>query len=307
MIDHHVRGTATEISLNADGHTLHGTLTLPPGPGPHPAVLCLPGSGRVDRDSNAGRVRMDLGGPLAHSLAAAGIASLRYDRRGVGASPGDWRQAGFLDNRADAAAALTALRQRPEIRSEAVGVVGHSEGAVHALWLGAHERPAAVVLLAGYARSGKEALLWQASRVAGTLPRPVRPLTPLLGRIGSRQLAALEATTTDVARVGGMKVNARWWREQLAYDPREDLPGITAPVLAITGDKDLQVDPDDLDVVASLVPGADVRRVPGLTHLLRRDSRAPALTSYRRLLREPVDPGLLTEVAYWLAQRLSTR
>ncbi|MFD4643490.1 alpha/beta hydrolase [Lentzea sp. NPDC058436] len=304
MIDRHPR---TEISFNVNGHTLHGTLTLPPGPGPHPAALCLPGSGRVDRDSNAGRLRMDLGVPLAQTLAAAGIASLRYDRRGVGASPGDWREAGFLDNRADAAAIFNALRDRPEIRSEAVGVIGHSEGAVHAMWLGAHEHPAAVVLLAGYARSGKEAVLWQASRVAGTLPGPIRLITPLLGRIGARQLAAVEATTTDVARVGGMKVNARWWREQLVHDPRADLPGITAPVLAITGEKDLQVSADDLEVIASLVPGADVRRVPDLTHLLRRDSQAPALTSYGRLLRQPVDAGLLTEVASWLAPRLSAR
>ncbi|GHH29513.1 alpha/beta hydrolase [Lentzea cavernae] len=297
-------GHDVEITLDSGGHTLHGTLTLPPGPGPHPAALCLPGSGKVDRDSNAGRVRMDLGVPLAQALARQGIASLRYDRRGVGASPGDWRAAGFLDNRADAALALRTLRARPEIRPDAVGVLGHSEGAVHAMGLGAHERPAAVVLLAGYARTGKEALLWQAGRVAGTLPRPIRPLLPLLGRIGLRQLAALEATTTDVARVGGARVNARWWREQLAYDPRADLSGITAPVLAITGDKDLQVDPGDLDVVASLVPGAEIRLVPDLTHVLRRDAKAPALTSYSRLLRQPVDSELLAEVALWLAQRL---
>ncbi|MGW6442980.1 alpha/beta hydrolase family protein [Lentzea sp. NPDC055074] len=297
-------GRTVEITLTPDGHTLPGTLTLPPGPGPHPAVLCLPGSGRVDRDSNAGRLRMELGAPLAQALAQQGIASLRYDRRGVGDSPGDWRAAGFTDNRADAALALRTLRARPEIRYEATGVVGHSEGAVHAMWLGAHEEPAAVVLLAGYARPGKEALLWQARRVAGTVPRLVRPLLPLLGRIGSKQLAAVEATTTDVTRVAGTRLNARWWREQLAYDPRADLPGITAPVLAITGEKDLQVDPADLDVVASLVPGAEVRRVPDLTHLLRRDPRPPALTSYGRLLREPVDAGLLADVAGWLAHHL---
>ncbi|HEX7305525.1 alpha/beta hydrolase family protein [Lentzea sp.] len=294
-----------EITLTTgDGHPLHGTLTLPDGLGPHPAVLCLPGSGKVDRDSNAGRVRMELGGPLAHALARQGIASLRYDRRGVGASPGDWRAAGFVDNRDDAAMALRTLRARPEVKADKVGVVGHSEGAVHAMWLGSHENPAAVVLLAGYARPGGEALRWQASRVAGTVPAFVRPLLPLLGRVATRQLTALENTTTDVARVGGAKVNARWWREQLAHDPRADLPGITAPVLALTGDKDLQVDAADLEVVRSLVPGAETRCVPGLTHLLRVDPDEPKLTSYGRLLRRPVDPGLLAEVADWLAQRL---
>jgi alpha-beta hydrolase superfamily lysophospholipase len=297
-----------ETTLPADdGLVLHGTLTLPAGHGPHPAVLCLPGSGPVDRDSNAGRARMALGIPLAHTLARHGIASLRYDRRGVGATGGDWRAAGFLDNRADAHAALRALRAHPEIREQAVGVLGHSEGAVHAMWLGAHARPAAVVLLAGYARPGKQALLWQVSRVADTLPRPLRAVLSVLGPIAARQLSKLERTTTDVARIGGVRLNARWWREQLAYDSRADLPGINTPVLAITGDKDLQVDPDDLAVVASLVAGdVDIRLIPDLTHVLRRDPGPPSLLSYRRLLRHPADADLLAGVVEWLAPRLGS-
>jgi pimeloyl-ACP methyl ester carboxylesterase len=288
-----------------DGMTMAGTLTLPPGPGPYPAVLCLPGSGKLDRDSNAGRLRMNLGRPLAEALARQGMASLRYDRRGVGASSVDWRTVGFLDNRADAAAALRSLRARLEIRADAVGVLGHSEGAVHATWLGAHAHPAAVVLLAGYARPGRQALFWQAGRLAATLPRPVRALKPVLRWSGLRQLSKLERSTTDTARIGPATLNARWWRENLAYDPRTDLPGVDAPVLAITGEKDIQVDPGDLAVVESLVPGgADIRLVPDLTHVLRRDSGPASLMSYRRLLREPVDPELLTDVASWLAERL---
>ncbi|TDV44326.1 alpha/beta hydrolase [Actinophytocola oryzae] len=289
----------------ADGVALAGTLTLPAGPGPHPTVLCLPGSGKVDRDSNAGRVRMDLGRPLAVVLARHGIASLRYDRRGAGDTPGDWHTVGFLDNRADAAAALRALRDRPEVRPGAVGVLGHSEGAVHAMWLAAHAQAAAAVLLAGYARPGEQAVRWQGARLADSLPRPLRPLLPLLRRVASRQLARVAATTADAARIGGIRVNARWWREQLAHDPRQDLAGIRVPVLAVTGDKDAQVDPGDLDTIARLVPGgAETQRVPGLTHVLRRTDGAGTVLSYRRLLREPVDAELLTGVARWLADRL---
>ncbi|MEV6643544.1 alpha/beta fold hydrolase [Amycolatopsis sp. NPDC051371] len=289
----------------ADGLALAGTLTLPAGHGPHPAVLCLPGSGKVDRDSNAGRVRMDLGQPLATALARQGVASLRYDRRGVGATPGDWHTVGFLDNRADAAAALNALRGHPEIRPRAVGVLGHSEGAVHAMWLAAHAEAAAAVLLAGYARPGEQALRWQGGRIASTLPRPVRPLLPVLRRAATRQLTRLAATTTDTARIGGMRINARWWREQLAYDPRPDLARIAVPVLAVTGEKDTQVDPDDLDVIAHLVPGgAETHRIPGLTHILRRTDGPGSVLAYRRLLRDPVDGELLTTVAGWLATRL---
>ncbi|SMD27368.1 alpha/beta hydrolase [Kibdelosporangium aridum] len=301
-------GVAREIQLTLpadDGLALAGTLTLPAGVGPHPAVLCVPGSGKIDRDSNAARVRMDLGRPLATALARLGIASLRYDRRGVGATPGDWHTVGFLDNRADAAAALRALRGHPEIHSHAVGVLGHSEGAVHAMWLGAHAQPAAVVLLAGYARPGEQAVRWQGAQLADTLPRPIRPLLPILRRVATRQLTRLGATTTDTARIGGMRINARWWREQLAYDPRPDLARIPVPVLAITGDKDVQVDPKDLDVIAHLVPGgAETHRIPGLTHVLRRTDGPASVFSYRRLLRDPVDNDLLTHVARWLSDRL---
>lgn len=284
----------------ADGLPLAGTLTLPPGRGPHPAVLCLPGSGKVDRDANAGRVRMDLGNPLATALAGHGIASLRYDRRGVGATPGDWHSVGFLDNRADAGAALHALRAHPEIRPQAVGVLGHSEGAVHAMWLAAHSPVTAAVFLAGYARPGEQAVRWQGAQLADTLPRAVRPL---LRRIATRQLTRLAAT--DTARVAGVRVNARWWREQLAYDPRPDLARIPVPVLAITGDQDTQVAPDDLAVIARLVPdGAETHRIPGLTHILRRTDGPASVFAYRRLLRAPVDAEVLTTVAGWLAARL---
>lgn len=293
---------AREIELAtpaADGVLLAGTLTLPAGPGPHPAVLCLPGSGKLDRDSNAGKLRMDLGRPLAATLARHGIASLRYDRRGVGATPGDWHTVGFLDNRADAAAALQALRTHPEVRS--AGVLGHSEGAVHAMWLAAHASPAAAVLLAGYARSGEAAVRWQGGRLAEAVPRP---LLGVLRRVASKQLARVSATTTDAARVGGIRVNAKWWREQLAYDPRADLSRVRVPVLAITGEKDVQVDPADLDVIANLVPGARIRRVPDLTHVLRRTDGPGTVFGYRKLLRRPVEDDLLTGIAQWLAERL---
>ncbi|MGW4065761.1 alpha/beta hydrolase [Amycolatopsis sp. NPDC004747] len=302
-------GTAVtrEIDLAApaaDGVLLAGTLTLPAGPGPHPAVLCLPGSGKLDRDSNTGRLRMDLGRPLATTLARHGIASFRYDRRGVGATPGDWHTVGFLDNRADAAAAFQALRTHPAVHGRPVAVLGHSEGAVHAMWLAAHAPAAAAVLLAGYARSGEAAVRWQGGRLAATAPGLLRPLLPALRRVASKQLARLAATTADTTRVGGVRVNAKWWREQLAYDPRADLGRIRVPVLAVTGAKDVQVDPADLDVIAALVPGAQTRRVPDLTHLLRRTDGPGTVSTYRKLLRHPVEDDLLSDTAQWLAERL---
>lgn len=295
-----------EMTAHADdGLALAGTLTLPDGPGPHPGVVLVSGSGRLDRESDAGRMRMRLGSVLAAVLARRGIASFRYDRRGVGATGGDWLATGFVDNRSDAAAALRALAHRSEIRADATGVIGHSEGAMHAMWLGAHGGAAAVVLLAGPIRPGEEALRWQGANIAADLPWPLRPILPAFRWWASRQLARLAATTSNVARVGGVRINARWFRELLAYDPRLDLAAIRVPVLAITGDKDVQVNPDDLDELARLVPGdVETRRVPDLTHLLRRDPGRASVRSYGRLLRQPVDAALLDDVAGWLAQRL---
>ncbi|GEL16792.1 alpha/beta hydrolase [Pseudonocardia asaccharolytica] len=304
-----------EVLMDAhtpDGVALAGTLTLPPGEGPHPAALLLPGSGPVDRNSDAGRMKLALGGELARMLAERGVALFRYDRRGVGATPGDWRAAGFAQNREDAAAAMAALRARPEARTDAVAVIGHSEGALHAAALGARGGPATVVLLACPARPGEEVLLWQARMIGDDLPRPVALLLKLLRTDIHKQQAAtiarIKATTTDVARVRGARVNARWMREFLVHDPRADLAAITVPVLAITGDKDLQSDPDDLEVIARLVPGpVQVRRVPDLTHLLRRDPRPASLRTYRSQLRSPVDPELLGAVAGWVADHLAER
>ncbi|MEU6609386.1 alpha/beta fold hydrolase [Streptomyces shenzhenensis] len=289
-----------------DGTPLAGTLTLPAGPGPHPAVLLLHGSGPLDRDGNTRRLPMDLGGPLAAALAEAGIATLRYDRRGTGATPGSWRTAGFSDNGQDAATALHALAARPEVRPDAVGVIGHSEGALHAMALAARQEVRAVVLLAGYARPGEDALRWQARSIARGLPAPVRLLRRPLGALGDRVLARIKETRTDVARVAGLPVNARWMREMLVHDTRDDLTAVHAPVLAVTGAKDIQVDPADLDEIGRLVPGrTEIHRVPGLTHVLRRDPGHHTLRSYRRLLRNPVDPGLLTLVTTWLTRRLA--
>lgn len=299
----------TDLTVTADdGTSLAGTLSLPAGPGPHPAVLLLHGSGPLDREGNTPRLPLNLGRPLADALAAAGVATLRYDRRGAGSTPGVWEESGFTDNRRDASAALRALAAHPEIRPDAVGVVGHSEGALHAMTLAARQEVAAVVLLAGFAREGEAAFRWQAASVFGGMPAPVRLLRRPLGALGERVLARVKRTRTDVARIAGLRVNARWMREMLVHDTRDDLAAVPAavPVLAVTGDKDVQVPPADLDEIRRLVPGghAEIHRVPDLTHVLRRDPGRPTLRAYRRLLREPVDPELLALVATWLQARL---
>ena len=295
-----------ELPLHIAGENpLNGTLALPEGGGPAPAVVIASGSGPLDRDSNHRRARFDVARQLAHALAAGGLASLRYDKRGVGESPGDWRLAGLYDNVDDLGRARDALAARPEVDPQRVLVAGHSEGAILAASLAGRGVPTAgVVLLSMNAVPGEELLRWQARRIAPTLPAAVRGLLRLFRVDLEKKVAAnherIKATSTDVARIGGARLNARWHREFMAHDPREDLRRITVPVMALTGAKDLQVDPADLEVIAaSVLGGTTIHLAPDVSHTLRRQPGPPSLNAYKKELREPVDPRVLGAVVRW--------
>ena len=121
--------TSTPLTFASGSHTLAGTLATPGGIGPFPAALLVSGSGPIDRDSNMKRARLDVMSQVTEHLAANGIASLRYDKRGIGGSDGDYKATGFLDNVADARAGLDALKEQANIDTGRLFVVGHSSPA----------------------------------------------------------------------------------------------------------------------------------------------------------------------------------
>jgi len=298
--------TGQEVTFRRGGQLLAGTLATPQ----HPvaAALLLPGSGPVDRDSNHGRLRLDLTRQLAGAFADAGIATLRFDKRGVGASPGDWRRAGFVDNVDDAEVALDHLAQSVPPRLP-LFVVGHSEGALLATALSARRGElAGVVLLAGTARNGEQVLRWQADQLLPMMPAPLRAVLRALRVDPAARVAAnrerLKGSTEDVLRVDLVRHNARWFREFMAYEPTEDLARSIVPVLAVTGEKDLQAPPEDLEAVAAAAAGrVTTRLVPDLTHTLRRQRGKADLRRYRVELREPVDPEVVALVTSWIRDR----
>jgi uncharacterized protein len=110
------------VTVTNAGVVLAGSLTLPDRGAPVPGVVMVGGSGPSDRNNDTHFP------PIRQHLVDAGIAVLSYDKRGVGGSSGDWIDASMDDLASDAAAALDFLRARPEVRSEAVGLFGHSEG-----------------------------------------------------------------------------------------------------------------------------------------------------------------------------------
>ncbi|RMG46776.1 MAG: alpha/beta hydrolase [Acidobacteria bacterium] len=331
---------------SSEGVTLAGTLTLPPGEGPHPAAVLLSGSGPQDRDETVFGHRPFL--VLSDALTRRGIAVLRFDDRGVGASTGDFAAATSEDFARDAAAAVAFLRGQKTIDPARIGLVGHSEGAlVAAMTAAEREDVAFVVLIAGPGVTGADLLVEQTARLAaaaGAAPEEVdkaraferEAVDLVLGARGTDAAAARERLASLLAeRLAEMPPDQRramglpehgategairrfaeaqaaqlfspWFRFFLAYDPASDLKKIRCPVLAVSGELDLQVPPDqNLPAIAAALaeaPADDwtVAQLPGLNHLLQTAATgSPA--EYSRI-EETISPTALDVIGGWIAR-----
>ncbi len=154
----------------AEDVTLAGTLTLPEGEGPFPAVILVSGSGPQDRDENlAPMAAIKPFALIADALTRAGVAVLRYDDRGVGESTGDFDTALIADFVADASAAIDYLLTRDDIDAQQIGLLGHSEGGLSAAYLGANNPDLAFVIgMAPPAVNGVDLLIEQNMALVGS-------------------------------------------------------------------------------------------------------------------------------------------
>jgi hypothetical protein len=296
-----------DVRFRSGGLTLAGTFTVPAADGPVATVLMLPGSGQTDRDANAKALKIDMFPQVSAAIERQGIATFRFDKRGVGDSEGEYFSSDFDDRLTDAVAAVEWLRARPEVDASRVIALGHSEGAVVAVRLAAGAAPVAgAILLAGAAQTGEQILTWQGRQVADSLTGVTKWVVRLLRidlvKSQRKALNRIRSSRADVMRIQGRKVNAAWVRQLMIYDPAPDLARVDVPVLAITGDRDLQVDPDDLDRMRDLVKGpCEGLLLPGVTHLLRTEGAKRGFAGYQEQVRRPVDPRVISAVTGWLA------
>jgi pimeloyl-ACP methyl ester carboxylesterase len=192
------------------GVTLAGVLTTPDGPGPFPAVVLIAGSGRNNRDEEV------FGHPIfaviADHLARHGIAVLRYDKRGVGASTGDYSVATSTDFAADADAAASFLAAQPKIDARHVGLVGHSEGGIVGPMVARSDPHIAfVVLMAGPGVNGDTIIMAQVRAIlvaSGAPPAMVEEQTAKQRRIldivekAPDHASAVAAAATELRAMG---------------------------------------------------------------------------------------------------------
>ena len=299
------------ISFLSDGLALAGTITLPDIQGTFPGVVLVPGSGQVDRNENAKKLAINAFREIAAVLATKGIASLRYDKRGIGQSQGDFWKTGFYDNIKDASNAVDFLKHHAQIDSEQIFVLGHSEGAAIATRLAATgTNIKGVILLAGTAQSGEDVLVWQGEQVTKSMHGIngflIHKLHINVRKAQEKQLEKIKHSTKDWFRMQLItKINAKWMREFLAYNPVKDLPKIQIPVLAITGSKDIQVNPADLKKMTELVKSNfNWFEIPDLTHILRKETGEPTISNYQKQIQKPVDKNVLNTISDWLENQI---
>ena len=314
---------------NADATdvTLAATLTLPHGDGPFPAVVLISGSGEQDRDETAyGHKPFAV---LADHLTRQGVAVLRYDDRGVGASTGRYPGATSADFASDARAAFAWVTSRPEIDANAVGLLGHSEGGMIAS-LAAMEAPdvAYLVLLAAPGvriaemleaqrralaqaqgrnpaeLAASEALQARLMAIAGGDMDPASAEAALRTVLNDRRLtgAVLSPAARDAI---GRQVLDPWFRWFVRYDPSPALAQFRGPVLALNGSLDRQVLPEQnlSGIKNATLANRDVTilELPGLNHLFQ-TARTGGLGEYAAI-EETLSPVALDAISKWIVDR----
>jgi uncharacterized protein len=310
--------TEREVRVpSVDGVTLAGTLTLPPGPGPHPAVVLVTGSGPHDRDESLMGHRPFL--VLADALARAGVAVLRCDDRGVGGSTGDFAAATTHDFAVDAAAALRHVAALEEIDAERVGILGHSEGGYVAPLAAGSAPVAFVVLVAGPGLTGRGVLESQVeafNRASGQSDATAKQsrasqarILEVIARDGTADelRAAMEAIGLPPAQIAQSvpAMTSDWYRAFVKHDPAPSLAALHVPVLALIGEKDTQVVPGEngpvLERALADNPDATVEVLPGLNHLLQ--PSVTGLVDEYGAIETTIDPAALAKIVDWVRSR----
>lgn len=320
----------------AQGVTLAGTLTLPKGDGPFPAVILISGSGPQNRDEELLGHKPFL--VIADHFTRNGIAVLRFDDRGVGQSTGDFATATSADFATDVQAGVEYLKTRKEINARKIGLAGHSEGGLIAPMVAAKSVDVAfIVLMAGPGVSGDKVIRLQSrliSKAEGKSEQEIKADDNFL-KTAFKELKKtknIEATrlklkntmmkemeklpAADKEKLGNLdqvatsqvnSITSPWFRYFLFYDPATSLEKVKCPVMAINGGKDLQVDPNqNLPAISSaLKKGGNtrfvVKEIPGLNHLFQHtDTGKPS--EYAEI-EETIAPEALNYMTGWILEQ----
>ena len=302
---------------------LAGTLTIPQGKGPFTAVLLITGSGPQDRDESLMGHKPFL--VMADYLTRKGIEVLRVDDRGVGVSGGNFATSTTADFATDAEAGVAFLKSRAEVDRHKIGLVGHSEGAVIAPMVAAQNPDVAfIVMMAGPGLSGADLIVEQVRAMvlatggsqekADAAANQQRQLVTLVR--DEKDLETLKAKLRDVLTKRGaggsadaavIQLTSPWYRYFMSLDPAAFLSKVSCPVLAINGEKDVQVPPkQNLPAIRRALEAGGNKKVetvemPGLNHLFQ--TAKTGLPSEYSQIEETMAPAALQKIADWIGRQ----
>ena len=320
--------TSEEVRFGHAGAApqLAGSLTVPKGPGPWPAVVLVHGSGPHNRDQDIFGHKIFL--VLADHLTRHGIAVLRYDKRGVGGSTGDYMAATTLDLAADAQDAVAFLRTRAGIDARRVGIIGHSEGGLVAPIVAAREPQLGfVVMMAGPGVRGEllmveqRAMMAESEGVGAEAIDKERTMNRVLfGAIAGepdreqarlKAVAILEQGERDgllapgTAAATAQRYTTPWFHAFLRLEPGPPLRALRQPILVLNGALDRQVPARlDLDAVRAALannPRAVVKELPGLNHLFQTATTGGG--DEYVAIEETLAPSALALMTDWIRQQ----
>tara|TARA_R110002012_G_C11675852_1_gene613646 strand:+ start:4559 stop:6055 length:1497 start_codon:yes stop_codon:yes gene_type:complete len=317
--------------------SLSGTLTLPKKEGVYPAVILISGSGPQNRDEELLGHKPFL--VLADHFTKNGIAVLRYDDRGVGESKGNFTTATSADFATDVKSAMAYLKTRKEINKKKIGLVGHSEGGLIApLVASTSEDVSFIVLLAGTGISGGEILLLQQELIARasgiseseikktyevnkvifdlvTSSKNDKKLNDDLSNLiytaieNDAQMVIPNGVTKEkyVAQQVNQILNP-WMKFFIQYDPAPALEKVKCPVLAVNGEKDLQVPPkENLTAIKNALAKGGNKKLttiefPNLNHLFQ-ESQTGAPSEYASI-EQTFSPIALEAITAWIKKQV---
>lgn len=318
------------------GVKLAGTLTIPRSEGPFPAVILITGSGQQNRDEEILGHRPFL--VLSDYLTRRGIAVLRVDDRGIGGSTGNFSQATTEDFAGDVLAGIEYLKSREEIDPTRVGLIGHSEGGLIAPLVAVESLDVAfIVMMAGPGLTGEEILYLQSDLIARaegadneTIARNDALMKSMYSVVKEEQnntIAAEKLRKLLTDELANMSEEERqnsgyseasldaqvqallspWMRHFLTYDPGPTLMEVKCPVLAINGEKDLQVPPEEnlQAIEEALKAGGNedytVKELSGLNHLFQ-TAQTGSPSEYAKI-EETISPAALELIGGWILER----
>ncbi len=308
-----------EVKIEGE-FVIDATVTYPLNPMKSRAYIIVQGTGKGTKDGNFKGLEVNLYRKLANELADTGAVVVRYNKRGLHGSGGDFYTAGVTDLINDIVQVIQYTQELHEVDKQRITLLGHSEGCI--LAVEAHKKypVSQLILIAGAGGTLQRAMNQQQLKALEEIKNKKGAFGFVLRRLINLDKAQtkqqklyrkISESKTDVIRIQGQKMNAKWLREHFEITLTQvlaDLSQLDVPTLVICGDKDVQADPSDLTVINQLRnPNIETQLIENMDHLLHYfDGQSSILNvnkQYKAHVKQPLHEGFMQAIKSWIQGR----